>query len=189
MPPRPVLGVVAALALAGAACGVQGQDKPVGIDRSRVPFELAGTTPTTEPPGRTPVAVYFLRGDQLAKYQGATSGPPTALGVVEALIAGPDAAGRAAGLSSAFPQGTVVRSVGVTNGVAAVDLETSLADAPRRDQVSALAQLVFSLTELSGVDQVRLLLDGEPVEVLRADGTVTRQALDREDFRELAAIP
>jgi spore germination protein GerM len=50
----------------------------------------------------------------------------------------------------------------------------------------ALAEIVFTATGRPGVGQVSFSLDGRPVEVPRADGSLTSEPLARTDFRELA---
>ncbi|HEX6312359.1 MAG TPA: GerMN domain-containing protein, partial [Acidimicrobiia bacterium] len=53
----------------------------------------------------------------------------------------------------------------------------------------ALAQIVYSLTELEPGVRVQFLVDGEPVEVPRGDGVLTRRPVDRDDYVELAPPP
>jgi hypothetical protein len=51
----------------------------------------------------------------------------------------------------------------------------------------ALAQLVHTVTTRPGVRALRVLVDGQRVEVARADGTLTNGDLTRGDYRPLLA--
>ena len=54
------------------------------------------------------------------------------------------------------------------------------------DQLVAMAQLTYTLTELSGVDRVGFLRGQEPLAVPRPDGTVSDGPVTRSDFATLA---
>ena len=59
---------------------------------------------------------------------------------------------------------------------------------PTMFQTLAVAQIVFTATEQSGMGAVaptavRLLVDGSPVDVPRADGSLDSSELERADFR------
>jgi hypothetical protein len=61
-------------------------------------------------------------------------------------------------LRTAIPQGSEVLGLTVDGGVAEVDFSTQFADAT----AAALAQVVFTLTRLEGIDAVRFLVEGVP---------------------------
>jgi hypothetical protein len=63
-----------------------------------------------------------------------------------------------AGLTTAVPEGTELRSLEVADGVALVDLSAEFAGA----SPEALAQVVFTATRLEGVAAVRFLIEGGP---------------------------
>ena len=104
----------------------------------------------------------------------------------EALLAlqqGPSPGERARGFLPTFPVGTWPRNLAVRGGTATVDL----AGGERPDFYGAAAA-VYSLTELPGVERVRLRFRGEPCCVYRHDGTVVR-TLTRADFRSWQGEP
>jgi hypothetical protein len=70
-------------------------------------------------------------------------------------------------------------------GVARVDLTAGFAQISAADQALALAQVVCTLTSLPGVAQVLFTLDGEPVDIPRADGSLTNEPVSRLDYRVL----
>jgi spore germination protein GerM len=116
----------------------------------------------------------------------------TPLDVVTLLLEGPTNDEIAAELSALLnPVGEPSR-VKLDNSQATVDLRRPIQDSnpgDRRDL--AIAQLVYTLTALPDVHQVKFLLDGKPVEVPLADGTLTRAAVTRADYpvQVLSSVP
>lgn len=149
------------------------------------------TTTTTSPPVMVETAVYFLAtpavgasGPFLVPVARETPGSPT--DAVAALIAGPGSAESEAGLSSAIPPATRLIDLSVVDGVAAVDLSGDFADtAGSFDAIARLGQLTWTVTRFEEIDGLRLLLDGEVVDVFSAEGLELDDPLTREDFLEL----
>jgi peptidoglycan hydrolase-like protein with peptidoglycan-binding domain len=104
-----------------------------------------------------PGTAYFLRAGTLTPV--ARSGGVAHL--VAALLAGPTAADRRAGLSSAIPRGTPVRSVVVKRNVVTVDLGARFAaGTDRRSLHARVGQLVKTVGTVPGVRAVRVLVEG-----------------------------
>jgi|HubBroStandDraft_6_1064221.scaffolds.fasta_scaffold201643_1 hypothetical protein len=84
---------------------------------------------------------------------------------VESLLTGPDAAERAAGVTSAIPAGTRLLGLDISGGTATADLSAAIGQAggsvPAR-----LAQLTYTLTQFPTVRSVRLQVGGTAVTVL-----------------------
>jgi spore germination protein GerM len=53
------------------------------------------------------------------------------------------------------------------------------------NQQLAVAQIVWTVTEFPGVQQVRFSIDGQPLEVPTDEG-LTDQPVDRDDYRSVA---
>ena len=86
---------------------------------------------------------------------------PTIAATVRALLAGPTAPERVRGLRSAVPAGTPLRAVSVERRVVTVDLGSRFA-APASDESlrARVAQLVRTVSSVSGVAGVRVLVEG-----------------------------
>jgi spore germination protein GerM len=173
--------------LAFAGCGNGTQDRPVALDRDAVPFglldETSTTTPTTTvPTTRYAFVVYFRGDDGLAQAIRTSSSPPDAKVVTAALLAGPTRAEVQIGMRTAIPPGAVLGVRKVAGKMATVDLGRPFLQISGAEQKVALTQIVFTMTRLQGVTQVRFLLEGDPVSVLRANGTVTRLPVSRSDY-------
>ncbi|MCY3786391.1 MAG: GerMN domain-containing protein [bacterium] len=174
---RTMLGVVGLLAVA-AACGVPQDPAPRILDASVLPEELAEpattTTSTEAPVPRQAVSLYFVDGEGLgapAERDLATPAGPVA--ALEALIAGPTEAEASGGLTSVIPAETVILSSELTNGVLRVDLAAGALEQIEGElQRLAVAQLVFTATELAGVDWLWVLIEGQPRALPTDEGDV-----------------
>ena len=183
-------GVILALALIVGGCGVSSSDHVSTADPSSVPFGLLEedeTQTTTTLPELTSrqIAIWLVAGETIVPVRRAVTAPATAVRVLDALVDGPSADEAALGLRSAVPEGSIV-DVDVTDELATIALTQDLAGAPPRIQVFALGQLVYTATEITGIDRVAFTIDGEPIDVPRGDGSVSDGPVDREDYAPLA---
>jgi hypothetical protein len=113
-----------------------------------------GSESETSPETRA-VAVYFLRDGKLSPVRRTVEqSPAVARTALTSLLAGPTADERAAGLTTAIPQGTTVENLELTGGVATVDLGD---DAPPDGEqgLRETAQIVATLTRFPTVQAVR----------------------------------
>ncbi|HEV7861593.1 MAG TPA: GerMN domain-containing protein [Acidimicrobiia bacterium] len=184
--------VVAALVAAG--CGIPPDDAAILAAAGSVPFDLLAQTPsataTTLPLSPTEKATIFLvQGERLAPVQRELPAPVSVESVLEALAAGPTATEVQLGLRSALLASGLMRSGGVSGGIATVDLGQPFTEIAGRDQIVALAQIVSTVTGLPGVGRASFTLDGNPVGVLRGDGAVTTESVSRDDYATLAPVP
>jgi spore germination protein GerM len=92
-------------------------------------------------------------------------GIPAAHQAVLELRVGPSPDERAHGVLDTLEPETRVRSVGIQDGTATVDL------AGHEPDFYGAAAIVYSLTELADVERVALRLDGRPCCAYRHDGT------------------
>ncbi len=184
--------IIAAACLAG--CGDRSDNpsstpEPTSSPQASV---AASKTPAASPsassssPARTMrVPVFFMRGGKLGLSERsvpATSAVATA--AITALCQGPTAAERSAGLSSALPPRTTLRSVRVDGGVATVDLTAAFtANGSASSLKARAAQLVYTLTAIPGIKAVRLSVEGKPLEELGGVALGERQT--RANWRTL----
>ena len=122
-----------------------------------------------EEPVDVPASLYFRRAGGTAlvfelRVFRLTEDETPARAVLEALIAGP----RDAGLVGLLPQELTVRAVWVDDGVCYADLSDALLaampDSPREQELM-ITSIVDTLCSLDTVDQVQLLVEGEPLTV------------------------
>jgi spore germination protein GerM len=183
---------VALIGLGAAACGVPMDGSPREISRGNIPVELlapapAVTTSTTGPASLTEVIeVYLVSGDRLFAVPRTVPAPASAPQAMASLLAGTTADERSeAGLRTAVSRRADLAVVAVSGRSARVELDQSVVGARGREQLLALAQIVFTLASLPDIDSVDFTLRGVPVEVPTGDGTLKSGPLGTRDYAAL----
>jgi len=172
--------VVAAGAVGYLAAG-WGGDKAVSLGPPTAQTTATQATQSTSLPSGRALEVWFARGGRVV--EALRTHAPTrqvATAAVNALLAGPNRAERAAGLGSQIPPGTLLNGIAIANGVARVDLSSDYqAGASSRSLQLRLAQVVYTLTQFPTVSSVRFSVDGQPV---------LGHAVGRADYKALAPV-
>ena len=190
---RVLLVVLALLGL--VACGVPGDDAPHELEAKSVPYDLlaptAENTTTTQPSmftATTRVKIYLANADgQLEAVTRQVTTPSTPAKAIVALLNGPSKE-EADHLHSAITTDTKLLGIdGPGDGLVTLDLSHHLLDITGRQQILALAQIVYTATELPSVDRVLFQIDGENVEVPNGNGTLTASPLGRLSYSTLLA--
>jgi germination protein M len=214
--PRRLLITLAALSLILAACGADGSGgtttsgtepstTTVPPTTTTVALETTTTAPatTTVTTGATGHVVYFLLED--LDVEDGTPGPylvpvhrespmmgTEAETVVNILLEGPsgdEVAGTPA-ISTAIPDGTSLLGVTVESGLATVDLSDQYDDGGGSFGMFArLGQVVYTLTRLSGVEEVAFEIEGEPVTVFSSEGIELDRPQVRDDYFDTLLSP
>jgi len=169
--------LTAVVALFTAACGAGGGP-------------AATVSPTqTSPAPSTAVRfeVWFGYGEFLFVTQRTRT--PTLLlatAAVRALLTGPAAEERAAGVGTSIPEGTELLGLSIAGGVATANLTGSYeSGGGSLSMFSRLAQLTYTLTQFPAVRGVNLKLDGRPVRVFSGEGIILDRPMTRRSFRAL----
>lgn len=116
-----------------------------------------------EAPVEITAALYFRReggdslGYELRKFR-LTEDKAPIKAVLTALIAGPEDKG----LLPLLPPELTVRSAWVDEGLCTADLSAHLLDIPEEERALAVESIAETLRSLDTVDQVQILIDGEP---------------------------
>lgn len=188
----------ALLAAAPAGCGLPGEQRTQVVDDASVPYDLLDPGPQSREsevvspgaPRHAPVVFWIDRDDLLASSDVGLTCDGTATtvvdGVLSALVATPTAAERDAGLSSAIPSTARLTLVGISDGVAEIDVDpVTIGDAERLPL--AAGQVVLSATTAPGVRAVRLVTSGQPVDVPLPGGALATGDVTPEDY--VALLP
>jgi hypothetical protein len=183
--------LAAAIALLAAACGEGGAGAPTeGPSTSggtEGPAPTVGPTGPPSLPSTVTFQVWFGLGEYLFVTRRTQAATPAVIGraAMEALLAGPSDAERAAGVGTSIPDGTGLLGLRIANAVATVDLTSDFASGGGSlSMFSRLAQLTYTLTQFPTVRGVNLELDGDPVEVFGAEGIVLDQPMTRRAYRD-----
>ncbi len=184
------------VAVATAACGIPAEDNATLAQSEDVPFDLLGPpaeTATTSSTGdaerRDTVQVYLAQAERLIAVPRKVGTPATPEAILEVLVDGPTEVEVSRGISTAILGEDVifVRSVGVTGGIATVDLGPTFSDVPNK--ILALGQIVFTLTGLPGLGRVSFTRNGAPTAVPRSNGEVTTDSVSKDDYSLVAPTP
>ncbi|MFP4408849.1 MAG: GerMN domain-containing protein [Spirochaetaceae bacterium] len=103
---------------------------------------------------------------------------------LKTLVSGPTADELNMGLLNLIPEGTLLRSAWVKDGVAYLNFNEEFRFNPMGVEgfMAQLQQVVFSATEFSTIEEVQILIEGERVEYLGGEGIYIGEPLRRGDF-------
>lgn len=168
------------LALA-VACG--GSSTPTSDQTT--PSQTASPSPSATTPTVRSANVYFLRGEKVASVHRdvTVTGAAIATAAMRALLDGPTATERTAGLTTTIPSATELNAVTISGGTADVDLTAAYGSGGGTLSMSArLMQVVFTLTQFPTVRQVTFRLDGKPITALGGEGIMVDKPQTRAQY-------
>lgn len=179
---RLLLVVASTAVLAG--CGGDDGTKTTGSTQTAT---APATTTAPASTART-VAAYFVAGEKVAPVaRDAAKGTAVGRAAIEALLAGPTSAERAAGLTSAIPAGTKLLGLTIRDGLATVDFDAAFQSGGGSLSMNErVAQVVHTLTRFPTVQKVAFRIDGKPVAAIGGEGVVVDPPVDRNDFEAYA---
>ncbi|MGH2685480.1 MAG: GerMN domain-containing protein [Actinomycetota bacterium] len=187
---RPLATLIGAVVALLVACGVPSEETPRDLAADSVQFDLlapsSSTTSTTAPPdARRTVEIFLLRNEQLAPRDRQMPADTDPGDVIAELLIGPNDDERSRGFGTAIPDGTELIGHGLDDGTLTLNLTEELNTVQGELQTIAVAQMVFTATELDTVSGVRFQIEGTAVQVPQGDGTATSSPLTRADYPEL----
>jgi len=183
---RAMLANLAMLAVA-PGCGFPTQTSPHPIGGDEQPQTISTDSGGQEPAVEA-ITVWFVNQDVLVPIVRRVPLPPDAATAVATDAAGVTPSESARGYRSTIPDPSMIRGAKVSRGTATVQLAAEFLDIPPDDQVLALGQLVFTLTDLRGIGRVRFEIDGDAVVVPLPAGDSTEGSVSRDDFAPLTTV-
>ncbi len=174
---RRALALLAVCGLATAACGVPTDSAARDLPESDVPFALlaaeAPTTTTSTAPSRPVAVTVFMigRDERLVGVARQVTSPLSVEKVVAELLKGPASDERRKGMRTGLAPETLILSAGISDNIANIELGGPVATGTQ--QLVALAQIVYTATELEGVNGVRFTYQGRRANVLTELGSTT----------------
>jgi spore germination protein GerM len=193
---RLLAGLLALLALLGA-CGLTEDDGPKAIAPENLPPNLLDPNPGTsttiaEPTGTDATSVYFLEEDRgevrLVEAQRKVADQADPGDRLAALFAQPSEEEAAEGIATSIPADTTLRAIPVLNESTSelvLDLSSEFLSIEGPELPKAFAQIVWTVTDLDTVRQVRFLVDGKPIRAQDADGAEQDGAVSRSNYTSL----
>ena len=192
-----VVGLLLVASVLGGACGVPADDGPQAIAPANLPAGLLDPNPGTSTtlqgsPSTTPVPVYFIVRDgdvdRLAEVTREVTEPTLPASRIGALFSQPTADEADAGITSSIPADLVLLQDPVLDeetGVLTIDLSSELFDIQSAELTRAVAQIVYTVTQLADVLKVRFLVEGEATPVPDDDGVEKKDPVGKPDYRSL----
>lgn len=173
---------LAVLLLAGCIPGPQDEPTPIVVP---APATAVPDRPAAR--GSRTVTVYFQQGGRLHPVERpAFDTSPAAR--LELLLAGPSAAEAAAGVRTAVaPRGVLTHVTYVVPDTAVVEVSPAFAQISGADQLLAVAQVVWTLTEHPSTSLVSVAVDGRPLEV-PTDRGLSRVPVRRSAYASVAPL-
>ncbi|UWZ40501.1 GerMN domain-containing protein [Dactylosporangium roseum] len=169
-----------------SGCGVPTESEPRPLEPSvHVANPDTPTADTSLPPGAAIEKLYLVRNDQLVGVERRVDRAPALDRQLADLLAGPTEWEQDDGYGSALAGTDFVLGAVLDYGTAVVTVGGTTI---RNDEVLAYGQVVCTLAARDDVDQVRFVLDGQPLEVPRADGSLTADPLTAADYAALIAV-
>lgn len=167
-----------------AGCGVPSQDEPHEVDLPRKPLTETSAPAGAEPVGEVAEVLCLTRESRLAQVVRRVDAVPDPQRQLDQLVAGPTAHEQARGLSTALA--TTALTIEVGAGMSAVvEVGASAEGTARSDEALAYGQIVCTLTSRPDVTTVTFRRAGQPLQVPRADGTLSSDPLRQADYRDL----
>ena len=172
--------------LSMAACSIGADTSPRDLGPADRP-ELSTPTDAGASAATGTARIYLLRpsdttnSGQLQAVQRDVIEAPLAL--LTALLAGPNSGELDQQLRSAIPAGTTVRSAELRDGgIVEVDLSSDIQLLSGDVLIDAIAQVVFTLSEIDGVRGVRIAVDGASRQWPAGDGELQSDPLTVYDY-------
>ena len=172
----------AALAVAVSACAIQPDSGPRDVpDDHQARAAIAPAAEGAEASGTG--RIYLLAPEGSAQpLRAVLRDPKGQQELIETLVQGPNEEEFADGLRTQIPVGLEVNGVQFNGGVVEVDVGGEIADLSDQDQQLAVAQIVFTASELSGADSVLIEVDGTSRSWPDGDGDLQSDPLTVYDF-------
>ena len=185
-PVRTVVALLTATML--AACGISTDDNPRDI-RAAEQEQLGIASEPGAGAATGTARVYLLApeatGQSNVLQAVARDVDETATEVLTALFAGPNVEELDSQYRTALPAGVTLLSAGRRGGVLRVDVSPEVGELSGDVLVAAVAQIVFTASELDGVQSVSILIDGVAQRWPAGNGELQSEPLTVYDFPAL----
>lgn len=183
---RSVIGLTLVLTL--ASCGIENDTSPRDVSPADLPDDGADT-PSSVAAAAARLRMYLIATPVGGGVEALQAVPrlvePTPSALFASLVAGP-LPGDPEGLRSAVPAGVELRSAPtVRAGTITLDLSAEIDQARGDTLIEAIAQIVFTMSELPSIEAVRMTVEGEVREWPAGDGTLLEDALTEFDYPAL----
>lgn len=182
---RPARATVIVSALVGllAACGVQPDAAPRDLpeDERTIAIDVGPSGSSAAGANR----IYLVAPGEERLLRSVPREAETRRELIEVLVAGPNDDELAAQYSTFIPPTTEVLGSRTQGQVITIDLSGGITELSGQNLAQAVAQIVYTASELEGVEAVQLRVDGEELAWPKANGETTSDPLRIYDYPNL----
>jgi spore germination protein GerM len=189
-----VVGTAAVLAIAATSCSIDAEVSPRDIaksDQGDIETNVDQQAGKATGSGRIYLLSPEVNGQLRTLQSVARDVGDTPIDAMRALFEGPNTDELQALLRSAIPPGTRVLDVQRRGSELVVNLSSELQQLTGEALIDGVAEIVLTGTEITGVSEVSIEIDGVPQQWPAANGKLQSQPLTRYDFpgRVLSSQP
>ncbi len=158
-----------------ASCGLKAEKQPHEISDRALTDLLSPSSSTTTPSGDAALqaSLYFVQGEKLKRVFVLAGGRSVSIGRALTLLLNGPPPGAGKGLTTSIPPGTTLRQASLSGSTLRIDLSGEIKALGGTAAKAAYAQLVFTALDLPGVSSVRFAIDGDNIDGITDDGSLT----------------
>lgn len=175
---RSALALATVIALAG--CGVQPDARPRDLPGTERDIVIADESADIDASGAD--RVYFVGPGEERLLRSVQRDAVSASDLVEILLLGPNDDEVQAEFNTAIPSGTELINTRTQGQVLTVNLTPEILDLDRQNLTRAVAQIVYTATELDGIEAVQIEVDNVRLSAPTGDGDDTTEPLRTYDY-------
>jgi len=190
--------VVVVLSLTAGCGGLRAEESDHPLAEDEVPYDLlaapAPTTTTSTPQSTTSTTLpwrtnlWYVAGDRIVPAPRQLRAQPEVAQVLRLLLRGPSDDDLPL-VRSALDIGDATAPFPPVGGALTIELAADFGARSSSEQILALAQLVFTVTEVPGVGRVVFRIGGADLAVPLPNGQLAQGSVSRDDYAVLAFAP
>lgn len=172
--------LVVALAITVGACGIQTDSAPRDLPEGERELAIAGSSAGTDASGAD--RIYLVAPGEERLLRSVPRDAERREDLIEILLLGPNDNEIEAQYSTFIPPTTELLSARSNGQILILDLTNEIAELTGQSLSQAIAQLVYTATEIAGIEAVQLKINGEEVAWPKPNGDTTSDPLRIYDY-------
>ena len=172
--------IAAALPIVLAACGIQTDSAPRELPEAERSLAIAGSSTGTDASGAD--RIYLVAPGEERLLRSVPRDAALREDLINILLLGPNDDEIEAQFSSFIPPDTKLLSARSNGQILVLDLTSEISELTGQGLTQALAQIVYTATEIEGIEAVQLKVNGEDVAWPRPNGDTTTDPLRIYDY-------
>ena len=172
--------IAAALPIVLAACGIQTDSTPRELPEAERSLAIAGSSTGTDASGAD--RIYLVAPGEERLLRSVPRDAALRADLIDILLLGPNDGEIEAQFSSFIPPDTQLVSARSNGQILVLDLTSEISELTGQGLMQALAQIVYTATEIEGIEAVQLKVNNEDVAWPRPNGDTTADPLRIYDY-------